>query len=97
MAKHPNRHFGQRQTKCQQVQEELNTIEQGNANLNRNERASPHTSQNVHYQNDKGQQVLVRMWRRGKGRMLLMGMQTGTATMVNSVDIPAETENGTTI
>ena len=43
------------------------------------------------------QQVLDRVWRRGNPLTLLVGMQTGTATMENSREIPLKTRNKITI
>lgn len=43
------------------------------------------------------QQVLARMWRKGKPFMLLGGMSTGVATMENSLGVPQKTKNRTTI
>jgi len=41
--------------------------------------------------------MLERVWRKGNALTLLVGMQTGTATIENSVEIPYETENRTAI
>ena len=41
--------------------------------------------------------MLERVWRKGNPLTLLVGMQTGTATMENSVDIPLKTGNRTAI
>ena len=41
------------------------------------------------------QQVLERMWRKGNPSALLVGMQTGAATVENSVELPQKTKNGT--
>ena len=35
-------------------------------------------------------QVLARMWRKGNPRALLVGMQTGAATVENSMEISQE-------
>ena len=40
-------------------------------------------------------QVLERMWRKGNPSALLVGMQTGVATVENSMEFPQETKNGT--
>ena len=40
-------------------------------------------------------QVSVRMWRKGNPRALLVGMQTGAATVENSMEFPQKTKNGT--
>ena len=41
------------------------------------------------------QQVLVRSWRKGNPSALLVGMQTGAATVENSMEFPQKTKNGT--
>ena len=41
--------------------------------------------------------MLERVWRKGNSPTLLVGMQTGTATMVNSMEVPLKTENKTSI
>ena len=54
----------------------------------------PHTGQNGHHkQNNK--QVLERMWRKGNPSAWLVGMQTGAATVENSMEFPQKTKNGT--
>ena len=66
----------------------LNIIHyQRNANQNYNE-VSSHTSQNGHHQSVYEQSMLERVWRKGNPLTLLVGMQTSTATMENSVEIP---------
>ena len=35
------------------------------------------------------------MWRKGNPSALLVGMQTGAATMENSMEFPQKTKNGT--
>ena len=37
----------------------------------------------------------MRMWGRGKTGALLVGMQTGEATVENSMEVPQKTKNGT--
>ena len=59
---------------------------QGNAKQNHNE-VPLHDSQNGCYQKVYKQQMLERMWRKGNPLTLLVGMQTSTATMENSVEI----------
>ena len=54
-----------------------------------------HTSQNGHQKQINKQQVLARMWRKGKPSTLLVGLQTGAATVKNSMEFPQKTENGT--
>ena len=46
------------------------------------------TGQNGHHQKFYKQQMLERVWRKGNPLALLVGMQTGTATKENSVEIP---------
>jgi len=41
--------------------------------------------------------MLERVWRKENPLTLLVGMQTGTATMENSVEIPLKTRNRTAI
>ena len=41
------------------------------------------------------QQVLVRLWRKGNPSTLLVGMQTGAATVENGMEFPQKTQNGT--
>ena len=45
----------------------------------------------------KKQQVLARMQRNGNPRALLVGMQTGTATVGNSTEVPQKIKNRSTI
>ena len=60
---------------------------QRNANQNHNEVPS-YTRQNGCYQKVYKQQMLERVWIKGNPLTLLVGMQTSTATMENSVEIP---------
>ena len=39
--------------------------------------------------------MLERMWRKGNPSTLLVGMQTGEATVENSIEFPQKTKNGT--
>ena len=41
------------------------------------------------------QQVIARLWRKGNPSTLLVGMQTGAATVENSKEFPQKTKNGT--
>ena len=59
---------------------------QRNANQNHNE-VSSHTNQNSCYQKVY-KQMLERVWIKRNALTLLVGMQTSTATMENSVEIP---------
>ena len=38
--------------------------------------------------------MLERMWRKGNPSTLLVGMQTGAATVENSMEVPQESKNG---
>ena len=60
---------------------------QRNANQSHNE-VPFHTGQNGYYQKVYKQQMLERVWKKGNSLTLLVGMQTSTATMENSVEIP---------
>ena len=65
----------------------LNIIHyQRNANQNRSE-VSSHSSQNGCHQKVY-KQMLERVWRKRNSLTLLVGMQTGTATMEKSEEIP---------
>ena len=52
--------------------------------LNHNE-ISPQTGQNGHHK-QINKQVLARMWRKGNPGALLVGMQTGAATLENCME-----------
>ena len=41
------------------------------------------------------QQALERMWRKGNPTALLVGMQTGAATVENSMEFPQKIKDGT--
>ena len=41
--------------------------------------------------------MLTRMWRKGNPFALLMGMQTGIATLENSMEVPEKIKNRTTL
>ena len=60
---------------------------QRNANQSHNE-VPFHTGQNGYYQKVYKQQMLERVWKKGDSVTLLVGMQTSTATMENSVENP---------
>ena len=53
-----------------------------------------HKCQNGHHK-QINKQVLVRLWRKGNLRALLVGMETGEAAVENSVEFPQKTKNGT--
>ena len=56
-----------------------------------------HTAENGHHKQINKQQVLERMWRKGYPSALLVGMQTGAATVESSMEFPQETKNGTAL
>ena len=70
------------------------TSHQRDANYNHDE-IPPYTSQNGHHKQINKQQVLVRMQRKGNPGTLLVGLQTGVATVENSMEFPQKTKNGT--
>ena len=72
------------------------TNHQGNAYQNHSE-ISSHACQNGYYQKDKKQEELVRMWRKGNTRALLVAMYIGAATMENSIEISQKIKNRTTM
>ena len=45
--------------------------------------------------NKSNKQVLERMWRKRNPSALLVGMQTGAATVENGMEFPQKTTNGT--
>ena len=51
--------------------------------------------QNGHHKQIYKQQVLVKLWRKGNPNALLVRMQTGTATVENSMELPQKTKDGT--
>ena len=63
---------------------------QRNGIQNYNE-VSPQSSQNGHHQKVYKQQMLEKMWRKGNPLALLVGMQTDTTTVVNSMKTPLKT------
>ena len=71
------------------------TSHQRDTNQDHNEVPS-HTSQSgQHKQIHK--QMLERMRRKGNPSALLVGMQTGEATVENSMEFPQKTKNGTAL
>ena len=82
----------------QQAHEKMFNIThyQGNTNQNYNE-ISPHTCQNGCNQKHKKKQVLVKMWRKRNPHAQLVGMQTGAATVEDSMKFPQEVKNRTTL
>ena len=47
--------------------------------------------------NDRKRQMLARMWRKGNHLTLLVGVQAGTATLKNSMEVPREVINRATL
>ena len=66
------------------------TRHQRDANINHNEVPS-HTSQSGQYK-EIHKQMLERMHRKGNPSALLVGMQTGEATVENSMEFPQKTK-----
>ena len=56
-----------------------------------------HTVENGHHRQINKQQVLEKLWRKGNPSALLVGMQTGEATVENSMEFPQKTKNGTAL
>ena len=47
--------------------------------------------------NNTGNDILAKMWRKGNPLTLLVGMQTGAATLENSMEVPQEVKNRATL
>ena len=60
-------------------------------------KTTPHTCQNGYHQKVYTSQILERMWRKGNPCALLVRMQTGAATMENSMEVPQKTKDGISI
>ena len=71
------------------------TSHQRDAHENHNEVPS-HTSQSGQ-RKQINEQMLERMWRKGNPSTLLVGKQTGEATVENSMEFPQKTKNGTAL
>ena len=69
------------------------TSYQRDANENHNE-IPLHTGQNGHHK-QINKQLLARLWRKGNPSTLLVGIQTGAATVENSMEFPQKNKNGT--
>ena len=66
-------------------------------NHNQNHNEIPlHTGENGHHK-QINKQVLEGMWRKGNPSALLVGMQTGAATVKNSMEFSQKTKNGTAL
>ena len=77
-----------RHTDGQQTHEKMLNITHYQRNANQNHNEVPlHSSQDGCYPKVYKQQMLERVWRKGNSLTLLVGMQTSTAAMENSVEI----------
>ena len=72
------------------------TPHQGNTNQNHTE-IPPHASQSGQNEQIRRLQMLARMWRNGNPLALLVGMQTGTAALETSVEVPQKIKNRSTL
>ena len=71
------------------------TSHQRDANQKHNEVPSHNGQSGQHKQIHK--QMLERIWRKGNPTALLVGMQTGEATVENSMEFPQKTKNRTAL
>ena len=53
--------------------------------------------QNGHHKQINKQKVLEKMWKNGSPNALLVGMQTGSATVESSMETPQKIKNGTAL
>ena len=91
----PKQTFLQRRhTDGQQTHEKMLNITHYQRNANQNHNKVPlHTSQNGCDPKVYKHSMLERVWRKGNPPTLLVGMQSSTAIMENSVEIPYKTGN----
>ena len=69
---------------------------QGTTNQNPTQ-ISPHASQSGQNEQIRRLSMLERMWRNGNPLALLVGMQTGAATLENRVEFPQKFKNRPTL
>ena len=87
-----------RHTEGPETYEKMLSITSHQRDVNSNHNEIPlHTCQNGHYKQISKQQVLARTWRKGNPSALLVGMQTGEATVENNMEFPQKTKNGTAL
>ena len=78
-----------RHTDGYQTHEKMLNITHYQRNANQNHSEAPsQASQNGCYQKDYKQKMLKRVWKKGDPLTVLVGMQTSTVPMENSVEIP---------
>ena len=85
-----------RHTKGPETYEKMLSITSHHRDTNLNYNEIPlYTGQNGHHKQINKQQVLTRLWRKRNPSTLLVGLQTGAATMENNMEFPQKTKNGT--
>ena len=93
-----NRFFQRRHPDGQQTHEKMLNITHHQRNTNQcYNKIAPHTYQNGQNQEHKKQQVLAKIRRKGNPLALLVGMQTGAATLENSMEFPQKVKNRATL
>ena len=97
--RHEQAFFWRRHTDGQKTPEKMLIItnHQGNGNQNQKAKTTSHLSRMAKIKNTEKHQVLLRMWRKRNPFAVLVGMQTGTTTMVDSIEVPQKIKNRITI